>query len=213
MLPDLSLAKIQLPNFMKTIFAGIAALFLFTGCSKMAKAIIDKSTSSTTSNQFVKYTIQQGNHYCDGNTFRQIKLTEMKFAARFDSTAIYQTVSAENQYDINKLYGFADNNAHHQQYSARFGWRWSDGALRLFAYIYNAGQLASKELTTVPIGANITCSIKVTSANYLFIVNDVTTQLPRMATTETAEGYQLYPYFGGDEAAPHQINIWIKNLH
>jgi hypothetical protein len=42
-------------------------------------------------------------------------------------------------------------------------------------------------------------------------VNGITTQLPRLATTEKAKGYQLYPYFGGDEAAPHQVNIWIKN--
>ena len=198
---------------MKTIFTGIAALFLMTGCNKMANAIIDKSTSPNSSNQLIKHTIQQGNHYCDANTFRQIKLSEMKFTARFDSTAIYQTRSAENQYDINKLYGFSDNNANHQQYSARLGWRWSDGALRLFAYIYNAGQVSSKELTTVSIGSEINCSIKLTSENYVFTVNDVTTQLPRMATTETAEGCQLYPYFGGDEAAPHQINIWIKNLN
>lgn len=198
---------------MKSIFIGIAALFLFTGCSKVAESVINKSTSSTTSNQFLKYTIQQGNNYCDGNTFRKMELTEMKFMARFDSTAIYQTQSPENQYDINKLYGFADNNADHHQYSARIGWRWSDGALRLFAYIYNAGQVTSKELTTVAIGTDINCSIKVTPANYLFSVNEVVTPLPRMATTEKAEGYQLYPYFGGDEAAPHQINIWIKSLN
>jgi hypothetical protein len=33
-----------------------------------------------------------------------------------------------------------------------------------------------------------------------------------MATTPKGQGYQLYPYFGGDETAPHDINIWIKNL-
>jgi hypothetical protein len=110
------------------------------------------------------------------------------------------------------LYGFSDNNADHHQYSARFGWRWSDKALRLFAYIYNKGLVTSQELTTIEIGSEVICSIKVTSTNYLFTVNDITTQLPRMATTEKAKGYQLYPYFGGDEVAPHQINIWIKNV-
>jgi hypothetical protein len=58
----------------------------------------------------------------------------------------------------------------------------------------------------------VNCSIKVDSTNYLFTVNGITTQLPRTATTAKAEGYQLYPYFGGDETAPHQINIWIKNV-
>jgi hypothetical protein len=108
------------------------------------------------------------------------------------------------------LYGFSDNNSDHHQFSARFGWRWSDKALRLFAYIYNEGTVVSKELTTIAIGTEINCSIKVAGTNYLFTVNEVTTQLPQSASTGKAKGYQLYPYFGGDEVAQHQINIWIR---
>jgi len=52
----------------------------------------------------------------------------------------------------------------------------------------------------------------VTGGSYNFLVNGVNYQLPRMATTAKAEGYQLYPYFGGDETAPHLINIWIRNV-
>jgi len=36
--------------------------------------------------------------------------------------------------------------------------------------------------------------------------------MPRESTTTMAEGYQLYPYFGGDETAPHDIFIWIEKL-
>ena len=197
---------------MKNILIALSAAFFLTGCHKMADALIDKGTAAPPSNQFVTYTIQKGNNYCDQNGYRQISLSEMKFVVRFDSTAIYETQSPENQFDINKLYGFSDNNTDHHQYSARFGWRWSGNALRLFAYVYNAGSVTSKELTTINIGTEVNCSIKVTPTNYLFTVNGITTQLPRMATTEKAEGYQLYPYFGGDEVAPHEINIWIKNL-
>jgi hypothetical protein len=197
---------------MKLIVLLVAAAFLFTGCSKIGKTIVDKTTAPPTTGQFIKYTIQKGNQYCDGNVYKAIETSEMKFVVKFDSTAIYETQSAENQYDINKLYGFSDNNADHHQYSARFGWRWSGEALRLFAYVYNNGSVTSKELPIVPIGAEINCAIKVTSTNYLFTVNGITTQLPRIATTEKAKGYQLYPYFGGDEVAPHQINIWIKNV-
>lgn len=196
---------------MKAPILLVAAAFLLASCSKMTEAIVDKATSTSPSGQFIKYTIEKGNQYCNNNGLKAIEITEMKFAVRFDSTAIYETVLPENQYDINKLYGFSDNNADHHQYSARFGWRWSGKALRLFAYIYNEGSVLSKELTTIAIGTEINCSIKLTSTNYLFTVNGITTQLPRMATTEKAKGYQLYPYFGGDEVAPHQITIWIKN--
>src|SRR4051812_33571860 len=114
-----------------------AAAFLLASCNKMAEAIIDKGNSSST--DFLKYSIRQGQQYCDQNGFKLVETGEMKFVVKFDSTAIYQSQSAENQYDINKLYGFSDNNSDHHQYSARFGWRWSENALRLFAYVYNEG--------------------------------------------------------------------------
>lgn len=195
---------------MKAPILLVAVALLLASCSKMAEAIVDKATSTPTG-QFIKYTIEKGNQYCNNNGYKPVETTEMKFSVKFDSTAIYETLSSENQYDINKLYGFSDNNTEHHQYSARLGWRWSDKALRLFAYVYNEGAVASKELTTIAIGEEINCSIKVAGSNYLFTVNGITTQLPRLATTEKGKGYQLYPYFGGDEVAPHQVTIWIKN--
>lgn len=197
---------------MKPIFITMAAALALGSCSKMADVTLRKSTSGSNFNQFVTYTIQKGNQYCDGNNFSPVEVSEMKFIVSFDSSAVYQTLSPENQYDINKLYGFSDNNSNHHQYSARFGWRWSANALHLFAYVYNAGAVSSKELTTITIGSEVSCSIKITSTNYIFYVNDVVCQMPRMATTEKAKGYQLYPYFGGDEAAPHEIKIRIKNV-
>jgi predicted small secreted protein len=190
----------------------VLVAIVMASCSKTSQGLSKDSAAGESSGQFTKYTIQKGNQYCDGNGYKPIELTEMKFLARFDSTAIYQTQSVENQYDINKLYGFSDNNSDHHQYSARFGWRWSDKALRLFAYVYNGGTVISKELATVMIGAEVDCSIKISGDNYLFTVDGTTTSMPRIATTDKAKGYQLYPYFGGDESAPHQINIWIKNF-
>jgi hypothetical protein len=167
-----------------------------------------KSTVAVTS--FEKYTINQGQQYCDKNAFSQIRLSELKFTVRFDSSAIYQTIHPANQFDINKLYGFSDNNALHHDFSARFGWRWSDNALRLFAYVYNNGIQTNKELGTVAIGAENNCSIKVAADKYIFTLNGKADTMPRASTTAEAVGYKLYPYFGGDEFAPHTISIWIK---
>lgn len=192
---------------MKTIFLSIVVALIFCSCNKTD---LFTKTISGNSGGFVQYTIRQGNNYCEGNDFKPVEISEMKFLAKFDSTAIYQTLSPENQDDINKLYGFADNNSNHHEYSARFGWRWSNGALRLFAYVYNQGIVSSKELTTINIGQEVNCSIKIIPGKYLFTVNDTTEEMPRAATTEKAKGYQLYPYFGGDETAPHEIHVWIK---
>ena len=195
---------------MKLSILCVATAFLLFGCGKVTEAIDGNGGSDD--GQFNKYTIRQGQQYCDQSGYKSVETSEMKFLVRFDSSAIYQAQNPENQYDINKLYGFSDNNTAHHQYSARFGWRWSANALRLFAYVYNEGAVISRELTTVRIGTEVNCSIKVTSTSYLFTINGTTQQLPRMSTTEKGKGYQLYPYFGGDEAAPHEINIWIKDL-
>ncbi len=135
----------------------------------------------------------------------------MNFAVKFDNSAIYQTTLPDNQYDINKLWGFSEG-FDHQYNSARIGWGWSDGALRLYAYSYNRGVRQSQEISIVPIGSEINCSIKLSGSTYLFTVNGVTVTQPRGTSNSTASGYQLYPYFGGDETAPHTITILLRSL-
>src|SRR5579875_284418 len=191
----------------------MATILLLTSCNKMVDQMIDKQLASSlsASSHTVDYVINQGQHDCNQNAYKIIETSQLKFVVRFDSSAIYQTASLENQYDINKLYGFSDNNADHHQFSARFGWRWSDGALRLFAYIYNNGVMSNKELGTVAIGIENNCSIQVTATTYVFTLNGQTTEMPRLSTTPKAKGYLLYPYFGGNETAPHNVHIWIKS--
>lgn len=191
-----------------------AFLLASTSCKKTVHEMIDVSSSGSSSinNEFTKYTIKAGQHSADLNNYKVVDVSQMKFIVRFDSSAIYTSNSKENQYDINKLYGFSDNDANHHQFSARIGWRWSDNALRLFAYVYNDAAVISKELGIVSVGDEINCSIKIAGSQYLFTVNEYNEVLRRASKTSSGKGYQLYPYFGGDESAPHDVNIWIKNL-
>jgi hypothetical protein len=164
------------------------------------------------SKQFIKCTILKGQQYCDKSTYQAVKYDQLSFLVQFDSSAIYQTTNPNNQNDINKLLGFSDNNAAHHEYSARFGWRWSNNALHLFGYIYNNSVRSSKEIGTIPIGSENNCLIKVSDSTYTFTVNSKSVTMPRASKTVKADGYKLYPYFGGDEMAPHNISIWIKEL-
>jgi len=191
------------------IALAFAGSLLFTSCTKKYIATPEAETAAPS---FTEYSIKQGNQFCDKNVFTNVSLSSMKFIARFDSTAIYQTANSGNQSDINKLYGFADNNSDHHMYSARFGWRWKNNSLNLFAYIYNEGIMSFKDLGPVQIGQDINCGITVNKDDYVFELNGVFTTMPRSSTTRTAIGYKLYPYFGGDELAPHDIHIWIKDL-
>lgn len=201
---------------------GFCLLVLFSACEKESIPPVDTDPDDSDSIPevdsippgdtipFVDYFIRKGQQYADQNPLTPVEYTELRFTVKFDSSAVYTTKDPSNQYDINKLYGFADNASFHQLYSARFGWRWSDNALRLFAYIYNNGTRLSRELGTVQIGAEHKCSIKVAGATYIFSLNAKSDTLARASTTAKGSGYKLYPYFGGDEVAPHDIKISIK---
>jgi hypothetical protein len=201
-----------LKTLIQNIFLGSIFLFLLSSCDKSRETLTTIEHPGNSSPQFIKYTIGSGQQYSDQNIFKQTNYNELKFIVKFDSTAIYQTVSSDNQLDVNKLYGFSDNNDQHHNFSARFGWRWSNGALRLFGYVYNNGIFSYEELGAINIGTEYSCSIKVTPTHYIFTLNEGSINMPRASTTATAVGYKLFPYFGGDEAAPHDINIWIKEL-
>ena len=159
---------------------------------------------------FYAYTIRQGNHTADYNPYVPVHIDQLNFVVRFDSSAIYQTTDPTNQVEINKLFGFADNDAHHHKYSARFGWNWSHGTLRPHAYVYNNGSVLTQEIIGVTLGTEYNCSIIVHGNEYLFSVNGVQVTMPRESTTHAPDGYKLFTYFGGDETAPHDIRIFIK---
>jgi hypothetical protein len=198
---------------MKRILCAAACLVLLSSCNKTIDNFIEKRlTSSPKTGEFVLYTIKKGEHYATSNVYRAVELSELNFVVRFDSSAIYKTKNEINQYDINKLYGFSDNNQDHHQYSARFGWSWNENALRLYAYVYNGGKVLKQEIGVADIGKEISCGIQVEAETYHFTMNDAHLTLPRTSTTPLAKGYLLYPYFGGDETAHHDIKIAIKNL-
>lgn len=197
---------------MKTIYL-VAGVFIFIGCAKnfeQADRAIVKEIKNEPA-QYSTFTIQKGAHFCDQNPVKSITTSEMKFMVKFDSSAIYQTELPENQYAVNKLWGFSEGTSNHYN-SARIGWSWTDNALRLYGYVYVSGELHYQKINSVTIGAEISCSIKLVAETYLFTVNGVSVSLRRGTFGPQASGYQQYPYFGGNETAPHLITILIKSL-
>ncbi len=147
-------------------------------------------------------------HDCQPDSLTFTSSDQIKFVAKFDSSCIYQTANPHNQNDINKLYGFSDCNAQHLENSARIGWRWSKDSLRIFGFVHNNGEMIYREITTALINSFIICSITCLDAQYKFDVNGKTLLLPRNCSGNYLR-YRLYPYFGGDEVAPHDIKIQI----
>lgn len=203
----------EIPMKMKQILSVLAAFLVLSSCKKsLVENVKDRFGNNKNTSQFVDHLIAQGTHNSDKNAYRPVTTSEMKFVVQFDNSAIYQTAAADNQGDINKLYGFSDNDQDHHTNSARFGWRWYNNQLQLFAYVYNNGVQSDKLIGAFPLNQEISCSIRVAGSSYVFTANGTQATMPRAATTAQAVGYQLYPYFGGDETAPQQIRIQIKEI-
>lgn len=190
---------------MKNAYLLVTAIATFTISSCIPTPPIGGTTN------FVTYTINTGEHYSNNSGILLLtNISEMKFIAKFDSSAIYTSVDPVNQADINKLYGFSDNNTQHHDNSARIGWRWYNNELQLLGYIYNNTVRSNAFIKSIPFNTEINCSIKINNDKYIFTVNDISVEMPRSSTVPS--GYKLYPYFGGDEVAPHTITINIKDL-
>jgi hypothetical protein len=131
---------------------------------------------------------------------------------RFDASAEYATVDPANQADINKLRGFSDCSSHHQTDSARFGWRWNTDRIELLAYTYVSGERQWALLGSVLPGEWHDLDLQATSTGYGFTLDGVTTTMPRGCSASGLLKYHLWPYFGGDEVAPHTITLQLEEL-
>ncbi|MFN6944880.1 MAG: hypothetical protein ACK4ND_08010 [Cytophagaceae bacterium] len=170
----------------------------------------DKEENQDPADASIVYTIPSGQH-SSISTLRFFNKNELKFKAVFNSDAQY-TLSEEHQGDINKLYGFSDCGNHHHTNSARFGWRYFDGQLQILAYCYANGIRSSHLLSSLEFGQEYEYSIRIEENKYLFSVNNAEYEMQRGCVGNNFNRYYLFPYFGGTQAAPHDISILITEV-
>ena len=169
--------------------------FLF-GCKKVDE------------NGYRKYTIKKDTHRST-YSYKKFKGNILVFNAIFDSTAIYTSQKEENQYDINKLLGVSTCGDHHSDNSIRFGWRWINRNLEIHWFKHECGEFDFGKITDIELDQPYTYEIFVHDNYYFLSVDNKTIQLDKDCTGK-GPSYFLYPYFGGDEKAPHDIDILIK---
>ena len=161
--------------------------------------------------EFIKYTIAKGSQSSAQSAFKSVSVDSMVFDVLFDSTAIYTTQLRENQGDINKLYGFSDCSSFHHSNSARFGWRFHKNGLELFAYTYAGGKRSFSSMGSINVNQKYTCTIVAKDGQYAFYLNNSNKTLMERGCKSGVQ-FRLYPYFGGNEMAPHNMSIWIKDI-
>jgi hypothetical protein len=159
---------------------------------------------------FKVYRIKAGGHssYSKIASFRKDLLD---FDVRFDSTAVYAI--GEKQGDINKLYGFNDcgQDIYNHRFSARVGWNWHNDSLKLFSYTYNDGVRRTVFLQSIELGGTYNCKILITPGSYIFSIDGKTLDIaPRGCSDLSLSRKYLYPYFGGETPAPHEVVILLR---
>ena len=156
------------------------------------------------------YKIKEGKHR---STFK-IKYTKensFDIQVKFDESARYTSYSPENQLDVNKLWGVSDCGTNHSENSIRFGWRWdlNQEQIEILMYRRLSSEFSFKSLGYVNPGDISYMSLNITNDHYYMSLNGVEDSISRNCSNPCRR-YFLYPYFGGDEKAPHDITIRIK---
>ncbi|BDD12160.1 hypothetical protein FUAX_45920 (plasmid) [Fulvitalea axinellae] len=159
-----------------------------------------------------KHKIKAGDHF-SGLGVEQVSANTLAYKVRFDSTVVYDLGNV-NQDDINKLFGFSGSFRHHQQESARFGWRWNlqKEQVEIFAYMYINGNRISYLMGEADVNEVNEYRIHLTKNGYhlKFKGNHKFYKAPAGVVQFR---YKLFPYFGGDQPAPHDMTIHMKRIY
>lgn len=183
---------------MRRVSRIILGLFLLCSCTDFL-------------NTWDGYIIPKGNHYShrSGMPPRLISFKDgrhLVFEAMFMPNCLYDPVND----DINKLYGFTDCNSSVHENSARFGWRVNkDQKIELFAYWYESGHLGYQSMGFTEPNRMDSYEIWAKQDTYWFSFNG--TVFEALRTKDCVHGLRvrLFPYFGGNETAPHEMQIEI----
>lgn len=161
--------------------------------------------------------IKKGHHYRSNRLLTAWKIGftwSRTYEVTFDNSCRYTL--EENKTQVNKLLGVGQ--LHHHFNSIRVGWRWSElyNAVSLLVYSYRNGQRLYFWAKDVAVGEKIPITVDYTvkekNAAYRLQIGNIVSsfnwkiehwwqRFPLL--------YECFPYFGGSQPAPQQININI----
>lgn len=181
-------------------------LFIFCflwSCNNINTNIYDDSIDD-----YETYTIKKGNH-SSGNHL-MLKLTKkIEFFAIFTESCVYN-LNSKDQSDTNKLFGISDSYSHSED-SARFGWRYFNDRLEILSYVRKSGVFYYETIGFVEPNEIVYYSLEILNDRYKFTLRDKIYFVERTSDYNGIR-YGLFPYFGGNNVAPHNIEIKIKLL-
>lgn len=166
------------------------------------------------------YIIKKGKHYPKGFHFNFTFKNSVKFKCKFDESCLYYFDDGD-KHDINKLCGFSTTWFHHRQ-SGRIGWRCVNGKeIEIVTYSYNDGTREQHEtdiLGIVKPNEEFEVSIRDNEDSYIYTFENLNVAGSFIRAIDKKQKdwfffhYLLYPYFGGNKTAPHDMKIYLQKL-
>lgn len=159
------------------------------------------------------FTIKKGQHYNFGlwHLFPFCFSKNLFFTFKLSKECLFELKEADD-YDVNKIFGRSFGLDHHKD-SVRIGWIPSthDGKYSLYLYWYNAGERDMKKICELDAEKEYAmrldffldiCCYEVFKETDVYSIHFV---LPKRTF-----GQYLFPYFGGNKTAPHDMKIKIE---
>jgi hypothetical protein len=159
------------------------------------------------------FTISKGKH-SSITAIKKYNKSLLRFDFKFDESAKYDLVDID-QFDTNKLIGFKYGIKGQHKNSFRFGWRWDieNQYVVISAYSYVNGSRVweeivheEKKLGNCFIGEICTGEIEETDSEIIYRFQGTEYSVSK-SNIKTKQKYYMFPYFGGNEKAPHNITI------
>lgn len=158
----------------------------------------------------MNFLIKKDKHY-DSNLF--FKLTtkhSLRFECTFNENCLYEFINKDSG-DINKLVGFSDDFTHLKN-SVRIGWRCIDNkTIELHLFCHVDGIEKSVLITSVKPNETFYGMILVYDNMYFADIELTNKTFSKTIKRESKWNiplrYLLKPYFGGDNKAPHNMDI------
>jgi hypothetical protein len=168
----------------------------------------------------VKYTIKKGSHSSGFRFCPVVNKKQMSVLVKFDVSCRYE-LQGEDQKDWNKLFGWSY--LRHQDNSVRVVWRYNENRndIEVAPYLHSRGKIIfpnESQIICIAIDC-FTCIDLIDTGDQYLVITDMglgdntevcSSMMPLNGIRKFPVGYKLYPYFGGNQTAPHDINIFME---
>ena len=144
------------------------------------------------------------------------KPVHLHYKITFTNSCRYE-LNHSDQADVNKLFGIGYL-PWHMINSVRFGWRYDmqSDKIEILSYIRKSGKIVFHSMAFLDIGKEYELLLYRTgfgNDTHLFVINGLNFyKNAGFLLNLNGWGYLLYPYFGGNSKAPHDIEIKMTKI-